>query len=84
MRTKVGLAVGLVTKGLAVASEEADKRSWETLPDEIHIARAWVTPGQYQLSIQPAGSVELAGTKDGRLLNLAAGQTTFVIQRVMR
>ena len=34
----VGLLVGLLTKGLAVASEEADKRSWQTLPDEIHLA----------------------------------------------
>jgi hypothetical protein len=38
----VGLAVGLLTKGFAVASEESDKRSWRTLPDEIHLARTWV------------------------------------------
>ncbi|NWF74727.1 MAG: hypothetical protein HXY51_17055, partial [Nitrospirae bacterium] len=45
----VGLLVGLLTKGWAVASEEADKRSWQTLPDEIHLARAWVPPGHYQV-----------------------------------
>ncbi|NJL16936.1 MAG: hypothetical protein HC938_06780 [Nitrospira sp.] len=33
----VGLLVELLTKGIAVASEEADKRSWQTLPDEIHV-----------------------------------------------
>ena len=44
----VGLLVGLLTKGFAVASEEADKRSWQTLPDEIHLARAWVLPGRYK------------------------------------
>src|SRR5581483_401637 len=40
----VGLLVGLLTKGLAVYSEEADKRSWRTLPDEIHLSRLWVPP----------------------------------------
>lgn len=79
----VGLAVALLTKGLAVASEEADKRSWQTLPDEIHIARAWVPPGEYHLSIQPSGQ---PGKPEvgSQPLNLAAGQTRFVIQRVMQ
>ena len=44
----VGLVVGLLTKGFAMASEEADKRSWQTLPDEIHLGRVWVPPGRYQ------------------------------------
>lgn len=80
----VGLAVGLVTKGLAVASEEADKRSWQTLPDEIHVARAWVAPGRYQVSIQPAGLSVLPGPDGARTLTMAAGQTVFVVQRVMQ
>jgi hypothetical protein len=79
----VGLAVALLTKGLAVASEEADKRSWQTLPDEIHIARAWVPPGEYHLSIQPSGQPGKP-EKGSRPLSLAAGQTRFVIQRVMQ
>ena len=44
-----GWPSGLLTKGFAVASEEADKRSWRTLPDEIHLARAWVSPGEYRV-----------------------------------
>ena len=80
----VGLIVGLLTKGLAVASEEADKRSWQTLPDEIHIARAWVDPGQYTASVQFAGrGVEAAG-QSGRTLTLAPGQTVIMIQRVIQ
>jgi uncharacterized protein len=77
----VGLAVGLLAKGIAVASEEADKRSWQTLPDEIHIARASVLPGQYQLSIQPAGGV---GQEHSQSVILGAGQTLFLIQRIMQ
>ncbi|MGQ0695374.1 MAG: COG3014 family protein [Nitrospiraceae bacterium] len=79
----VGLAVGLLTKGFAVASEDADKRSWQTLPDEIHVARTWVPAGQYQLSIQPSGQ-GMAVANDGQTLNLVPAQTTFIIQRVMQ
>ncbi|MBH0183034.1 MAG: hypothetical protein HP490_15515 [Nitrospira sp.] len=79
----VGLLVGLLTKGLAVMSEEADKRSWETLPDEIHVARAWVVPGRYDVEIQPSGQGPAVGRAE-RSLNLAPGQTAFIIQRVMQ
>lgn len=79
----VGLLVGLLTKGLAVMSEEADKRSWETLPDEIHVARAWVVPGRYDVEIQPSGQGPAVGRVE-RALNLAPGQTAFIIQRVMQ
>jgi hypothetical protein len=79
----VGLLVALLTHGLAVASEEADKRSWQTLPDEIHVARAWVSPGQYQVSIRPSGQ-GVTTAKDGQTIALTAGQTMFMIQRVMQ
>ncbi|MBS0151204.1 MAG: hypothetical protein JSR31_09690 [Nitrospira sp.] len=79
----VGLLVELFAKGIAVASEEADKRSWQTLPDEVHIARAWVPEGQYQVSIRPSGQ-EMSMMKDGRSVSLSAGQTLFILQRVMQ
>jgi hypothetical protein len=79
----VGLLVGILAKGLAVASEEADKRSWQTLPDEIHVARAWVPAGHYQLAIQPSG--QRASMERGeQMLDLASGQTAFILQRVMQ
>lgn len=79
----VGLLVALVTHGLAVGSEEADKRSWQTLPDEIHVARAWVSPGEYQMSVRPSGQGMTMAT-DGHPVVLTAGQTMFIIQRVMQ
>jgi hypothetical protein len=79
----VGLLIGLVTHGLAVASEEADKRSWQTLPDEIHVARAWVPPGRHHISIRPSGQ-GITTEKDGQTIALSAGQTMFIIQRVMQ
>ena len=79
----VGLLVALLTHGLAVGSEESDKRSWQTLPDEIHVARAWVSPGRYQVSIRPSRQ-RVPAAKDGQTIALTAGQTMFMIQRVMQ
>lgn len=80
----VGLLVGLLTKGLAVASEEADKRSWQTLPDEIHLARVWVPPGRYQVQSQPSGgSFDPLRPEAMRSLALGPGETAVLIQRVM-
>ncbi len=79
----VGLLVGLMTKGLAVASEEADKRSWQTLPDEIHLARVWVPAGRYQVQSQPAGSYDPLRPETMKTLSLRPGETTVLIQRVM-
>jgi len=75
----VALAVSLLTKGFAVASEEADKRSWRTLPDEIHVARTWVSPGTYRVT--PSAGANGASAKS---LSLRSGQTAVVIQRVVQ
>ncbi len=80
----VGLLVGLLAKGLAVASEEADKRSWQTLPDEIHLARTWVPPGQYQVQNRLAGESQGFLLPEAmKTLSLEAGETALLIQRVM-
>jgi len=80
----VGLLVGLLTKGLAVVSEEADKRSWQTLPDEIHLARVWVPPGRYQVANQPiSGPHDPLKPEVMRTLSLGPGETAVLIQRVM-
>jgi hypothetical protein len=76
----VGLAVGLLAKGFAVASEEADKRSWRTLPDEIHLARTWVAPGAYRIG----STANVTAAAAAKTLSLRAGETTVVIQRVMQ
>jgi hypothetical protein len=80
----VGLLVSLLTKGMAVASEESDKRSWRTLPDEIQIARLWVPAGDYEVRVQPVGR-NSARTVAGktRPLVLKEGETKFLIERVM-
>ena len=79
----VGLLVGLLTKGLAVASEEADTRSWQTLPDEIHLARVWISPGRYQVQRSVSGSLDPLMPEVMRMLSLEPGETVVLLQRVM-
>ena len=67
-----------------MASEEADKRSWQTLPDEIHLARIWVQPGRYQVQNRLVGeSLDSLLPEAMRILSLEAGETAVLIQRVM-
>jgi hypothetical protein len=68
-----------LTKGYAVASEESDKRSWRTLPDEIHLARVWVSPGSYIVAAQTGATATTT-----KSLALRAGDTAVVIQRVVQ
>ncbi len=37
----------------AIATEEADKRSWRTLPGAIYLTRLWVRPGTYEVRVTP-------------------------------
>jgi uncharacterized protein len=69
---------------LSIASEEADTRSWRTLPDEIQIARAWVPAGEYAAHIRTVGyraELRLPGTREP--LVLREGETRFLIERVV-
>lgn len=80
----VGLLVGVLAHGLAVASESADTRSWRTLPDEIQISRLWVPPGEYESRIQAmVRGNGMPQVEPPRPLVLRAGQTLFLIERVM-
>jgi hypothetical protein len=77
----VELLVGALAKTLAISTEEADKRSWRTLPDEIQIARLWVPPGSYELRIRSIGK---GGSPLGRetvhSMTLRNGETKFVTE----
>jgi hypothetical protein len=80
----VGLLVGLLTHGLAIASEAADTRSWRTLPDEIQISRLWVPAGEYVSRVQTVSRAgEVSRAERIHHLVLRAGQTIFLIERVM-
>ncbi len=82
--TLAAFLVGFLFKSLAVATEEADKRGWRTLPDEIHIARLWLPPGEYTLHVRPIGVTD--GTiepSSSRALTLRPGETRVILERVV-
>jgi hypothetical protein len=80
----VGLLVMFLGKALAVYTEEADKRSWRTLPDEIQLARLWAPPGTYEVRVRPvtgAGGLERQETR--RTVTLQRGATHLLVERVL-
>jgi len=51
-----GAVAGAIARSLAIASEEADKRSWATLPDRVFVGRMRVPPGTYDVELRHIGT----------------------------
>ena len=49
---KGGLALGLIANVASVVSEQADERSWRTLPERISVARATLPQGRQMVEFQ--------------------------------
>ena len=49
---KGGLALGLIASVASVVSEQADDRSWRTLPERISVARATLPQGRQMVEFQ--------------------------------
>src|SRR5206468_9961291 len=80
----VGVLVGVLARSLAIASEEADKRSWRTLPDEVQLARLWVPPGEYELRIRAVDrGGSLMGQESVQAVTVHAGESRFYTVRVL-
>ena len=81
-RDWIGPLVGGLARVVALATEEADVRSWRTLPGEIQLARMWVEPGNYSVGI---GSRALQASGEeavrGYSLHLDKGETRFLLQQ---
>ena len=73
-RDWVGPLVGGLARVFALATEEADIRSWRTLPGEIQLARIWIEPGGYSVDID---SIEA----QSQHLQLKKGETRFLLQQ---
>ncbi len=77
----VGPLVGGIARVFALATEEADIRSWRTLPGEIQLARIWIEPGEYSVAIN-SRDIQGKGPESDSLarLQLKAGETRFLFQ----
>ena len=80
----IGLLVTILGRMFATYTEEADKRSWRTLPDEIHMTRLWVPPGIYQVKVRPVSRSGAVGRQEAlRTVTLRQGETSLVTERVL-
>jgi hypothetical protein len=79
----IGLLVGGMAHALAIGTEESDKRSWRTLPDEIQIARLWVPPGTYEIHVQPVARSGGTGRDVSHHVILQAGETRIFTERML-
>ena len=63
-------------------SEEADLRSWQTMPAQIRIARVMLEPGQYHFRLELLGeNGGVSGSEDLGEVSLRAGETKFFVRR---
>ena len=66
-------------------SEQADLRSWQTLPDRVLIGRALVPPGKHRVQVQfTAGGGNVVATRDLGEVEVGAGQTRFLILHTLQ
>jgi hypothetical protein len=80
-----GAVASAIARVFAVASEEADKRSWATLPDRIHVGRVRLPPGTYDVEFRHIGgygTVVERQTVQG--VRVAEGQKRFLSTRVLQ
>ena len=66
---------GLALNVLAVLSEQADTRAWNTLPQEILVTRLELEPGLYDLQLLLDGSFRPEASQSWQQIQLEAGET---------
>ena len=80
----VGVLVSIIAKIVAIATEEADTRTWRTLPGEIQVTRLWVKPGSYSVTLHSFDNQgRIVGPASNHQLTLEPGRTKFITQRLV-
>jgi hypothetical protein len=81
----VGTIAGALAHVAAVGTEEADKRSWVTLPDRIQVGRVLVPPGTYDIELRWNGRAgEEVAKQPLRRITVKAGEKRFISTREMQ
>jgi hypothetical protein len=75
-----GLLAAIVGGVATVATEQADLRCWQTLPDRILFGRVLLPPGKHKLGVQfTTGANAVMATKDLGDIEVLPGRTKFII-----
>ena len=76
--------LGAIVNAAGVASEAADTRSWETLPDRIFVADFRLPPGAYELrAVFEAGNGRTVMRHDFDRVEVKPGELVFLRARCM-
>ncbi len=80
-----GLLLGKLAEAAAAVSEVSDKRSWRTLPDEIHLTRMVVPSGTYQVMSQFVSrqGESIIDSLPPQQVSVKAGEKRFVVVRTI-
>lgn len=82
--TAAEVLVVLGTRVYAFVSEQADKRSWRTLPGQFQMARLELPPGEYSVVIETySHSGGLIERKHQESITLKPGEKQFLNQRIV-
>lgn len=78
-----GLFLGKIAEAAVALTETSDKRSWRTLPDQIHLTRMVVPPGTYRVTGQFIGRQgrKTIDTLSPSEVTLRAGEKRFLVTR---
>jgi hypothetical protein len=81
-RDWIGPLVGGIARIFALATEEADIRTWRTLPGEIQLTRLWMEPGDYAVTIQARGRQgQEVGTSQRKRLSLKEDEVRVLLHQ---
>ncbi|MEE2959146.1 MAG: hypothetical protein VYA34_00270 [Myxococcota bacterium] len=77
-------AAGILMNWGSALAEEADKRSWITLPSRIDVGRVFLPPGEHVLEIDFLDSSNQPVISKAYTVNVVAGKTIFLWDRTFR
>ncbi len=81
----VGLVAASVAKIFAILTEEADIRTWRTLPGEFQATRLWVPPGTYSITIDSYDALgNVLPNSVTHAMTVKSGETRFLTQRILK
>jgi hypothetical protein len=75
---------GAIFQAASYVAEEADKRSWITLPGAVSVATAFAEPGQHQLEVDLLAAGGRVVDRVSMPVEVRAGEIAFVSYRTFR
>jgi hypothetical protein len=75
-----GLLAAVIGGAATIATEQADLRCWQTLPDRILFGRVLMPPGKHSISVQSlTGQNGVVSTKDFGQVEVPPGKFRFIL-----